>query len=360
MSSMKRILIVAAGVSIGSLGVAIVPAAAQPVNTLYVSTSATSDTGTCSTPATACKTIDHALSVAIPGDTIKVAAGTYNQTVVISIPIRLEGAGAAHTTLDGTGIDSSGPAYGVVYVGTTGGAVSVSGFTITNPFPDSYTGGEPEIVALADTNASDSVVITKNVLTEGAVDTNAGTDFPIGIDTFNNKATTTITHNTVSGTFQGALLEDNGPVSFANNKIKNLITGTDTSTDPATVYPPDGLFFLSDLSGSLTGQNATQNKFSNFAGFGIAMDAGYSNGNCSDTPCNGSISGTISHNRFALGGLAGTAAIDLESQFAGNNLTASVNNNGGFVHSPSQAIDVVADGGTTNVTQSGNHIAVHS
>jgi hypothetical protein len=360
MSSIKRIFVVAAGVSLGSLGVAVVPAGAQPVNTLYVSKTSAGDVGTCSTPATACQTVDYALTQAVAGDTIKVAAGTYNQTVAITIPVRLEGAGASHTTLDGSGIDSSGTTYGVVYVGTTGGAVSVSGFTITNPFPDSYTGGEPEIVALADTNPSDSVVITKNVLSEGAVDTNAGTDFPIGLDTFKNAASTTITHNTMSGTFQGALLEDNGPVTFANNTIKNLITGTDDSTSPPTVYPPDGLFFLSDLSGSLTGQNAAHNKFSNFAGFGIAMDAGYSNGNCSvPNPCNGSISGTLTRNHFALGASSGTAAIDLESQFAGNNLTATVNNNTGFVTSPSQAIDVVADGGTTNVTQNGNRIAVH-
>jgi hypothetical protein len=355
---MKRILVVAAGVLAASLGVAIVPAAAA-VNTLYVSKTSSGDIGTCSTPATACTTIDYALSKAVPGDTIKVAAGDYNQTVAITIPVRLVGAGASRTTLDGSGIDSSGTTYGVVYVGTTGGAVSVSGFTITNPYPDSYTGGEPEIVALADTNASDSVVITNNVLTEGTADTNAGVDYPIGIDTFKNAATTTISHNTISGTFQGALLEDNGPVSFANNQVKSLIANTDDSTDPPTVYPPDGLFFLSDLSGSLTGQNATHNKFSHFAGFGIAEDAGYSNGNCTDNPCNGSLSGTISHNHFALGGASGAAAISLDSQFVGNNLTAAVNNNGGYVTSPSQAIDVEADGGTTDVTQNGNHIAVH-
>jgi hypothetical protein len=203
------------------------------------------------------------------------------------------------------------------------------------------------------------VVITNNVLTEGTADTNAGVDYPIGIDTFKNAATTTISHNTISGTFQGALVEDNVPVSFANNQVKSLIANTDDSTDPPTVYPPDGLFFLSDLSGSLTGQNATHNKFSHFAGFGIAEDAGYSNGNCTDNPCNGSLSGTISHNHFALGGASGAAAISLDSQFVGNNLTAAVDNNGGYVTSPSQAIDVEADGGTTDVTQNGNHIAVH-
>jgi hypothetical protein len=244
----------------------------------------------------------------------------------------------------------------VVYVGTTGGAVEVSGFTITNPFPDAYTGGEPEAVALADTNPGDSVVITHNVITEGASDVTADTDFPIGIDTFKNAATTMISHNTISGTFQGALLEDNGPVSFANNKIKNLIA----VTSDAVTYAPEGLFFLSDLSGSITGQNATHNQFSHYAGYGIIMEAGYSNGNCTDTPCNGSMAGTLANNRLALGGASGAVGIDLQSEFNGNDLTVSLTDNHGFVTAPSQAIvQQATEGATISVTQTGDHIAVH-
>jgi len=371
---------------LGSLGVVGASAGAVVVNTIYVSTTGTDAPNSCSTPATSCKTIDYAISVAVPGDTIKVAAGSYHQTVDVSKPIRLAGAGASSTTLDGTGLDPGGATanastagtYGVVFVGTTGGASSVSGFTITNPFPYAVTSGEPEVVALADQNAADSVAITNNIISEGNADPNDGTDFPIGIDTFKNYATTAISHNTIIGTFQGGLLEDNGPVSFDHNTIKGLISNsfTDTSTpvtNTVTTYPAEGVFFLSDLSGSLTGQDATNNRFSQYSGFGVILEAGYNNGNCTDTPCNGSIAGAVTHNHVALGAASTVCApcgpdpdsstpavgIDLESQFNGNNLTATVSNNKGFVTSPDQAIvQKASNGATITVTGSGNTIRV--
>ncbi|HLI73244.1 MAG TPA: hypothetical protein VKU86_05140, partial [Acidimicrobiales bacterium] len=212
--------------------------------------------------------------------------------------------------------------------------------------------------------ASDSVTITKNVISEGTADANAGTDFPIGIDTFKNAATTTITHNTITGTFQGALLEDNGTATVAYNKVKNLISGTDTSTSPATVYPGEGVFFLSDLAGSITGQTASHNNLSGYGGWGIIMEAGYNNGNCTSTPCNGSISGTVSNNKFALMGATEgtnpTYAISMEAQFAGNMISGTVSNNKGYVTSPSKDINIVAkSGATASVSSTGNHIRVH-
>lgn len=70
---------------------------------------------------------------------MKVASGRYNQTVAITKAIQLVGAGAATTTIDGRGLDTTGSVYGVVYVGSTAGAASVSGFIITNPFPPTPT-----------------------------------------------------------------------------------------------------------------------------------------------------------------------------------------------------------------------------
>jgi hypothetical protein len=341
---------------VGTVGVVTGSASAVAPNTLFVSTTGSDTAGCGTTPTTACATVNTAIGNAVPGDTIRVAAGSYHQTVTIDKPIRLLGAGARRTTLDGSGIDSSGPNYGVVFVGTTGGAVEVKGFTITNPFPDTFTGGEPEVVALKDTNPSDSVVITNNVISEGTADVMANADFPIGIDTFQNVATTTISHNTVRGTFQGALLEDNGPVTFANNKI----TALEAVTADASTFPAEGLFFLSDLAGSVTGQNASHNSFSHYAGFGIIMEAGFDNGNCSMTPCNGSISGTLDQNRLALQGAPDTAGIELDSENPGNNLTATLTDNRGFVTSPSQAVVQNAQSGATiNVTETGDHIVVH-
>src|SRR5579875_1352458 len=332
------------------------------------------DTGRCvSSP---CATINYAISQATPGEAIHVAAGTYNQTVDVNKAVRILGAGASTTILDGTGLDPSGNGYyGVVYVGKAGGAVTVSGFTITNPYPDSYTGGEPEAVALADPNSGDVISIINDHITEGAADQNAGTDFPIGIDSFLNAAQTTISGDQISGFFQGALLEDNGPATVSGNTFTKLISNTAGNT----TYPAEGLFFLADENGTYTGQNASGNTFSGYSGYGIAEDAGYTGGYVTaGCVANGSIQTTLSNNTFALTGGSSAAGISLEANGTGDDLTGTVNGNKGSVTAPSNAIEVqsiataatpggqdcspYADsnggGGTTDVTENNDNIAV--
>jgi hypothetical protein len=337
-----------------------------------------SDTGSC-TKQSPCKTINYAISQAASGETIHVEKGTYRQTVDISKPVKLLGAGPSSTTVNGAGLDPSSQNYfGVVYVGTANGNVTVSGFTITNPFPYAYTGGEPMAAVLEDKNSSDKIDIVGNRITEGTADHSASTDFPIGVDTFLNAATTTISANSIHGFFQGALLEDNGPAMVSDNKFTSLISGTDTST--STVYPAEGVFFLADEGGNYTGQNAEHNSFAHYSGYGIAESAGYTGGYV--TPgciANGSIGTTVAGNSFALSGGSKAAAISLEANGTGNNLSGSVVNNTGYVTSPSKAIQLRSQaipptppgtncgpygtsnggGGTVNVTLDNNHIAIN-
>jgi hypothetical protein len=358
-----RVLIVAAMVAAAAPLISVLdgPAAHAAGNTRKVSTTGT-DTGNCKFAP--CATINYALSQSLPYDTITVAAGTYNQTVNIEKPINLIGAGAATTTLDGTNLDpSTGPnnPYGVVYVGTTGGSVNITGFTVTNPFTYAFTSGEPMIIALKDTKSTDAVTITKDILTEGSSDANAQSDFPIGIDTFLNSAQTTITNNTVSGTFQGALFEDNGPLNFSANTLTALISGTDNTTTPPTVYPAEGAFFLSDESGSLTNQQARANTLQNYGGYGLIMEAGYNNGNCTSTPCNGSIAGSMVSNNITLTpGVAGTYGMVFKSEFAGNVLGAVSKSNKGTVKSPTIPELVLAkSGGAISVSEYGNNVTTN-
>jgi Protein of unknown function (DUF1565) len=309
--------------------------------TEHVSTTGT-DTGNCINAP--CRTIGYAISVAPSGQQIHVAAGTYNETVDINKPVKLVGAGASSTTIDGTGLDPSGSGYyGVVYVGNAGGVVTVSGFTITNPEEYAYTGGEPMAVALVDQNAGDQVNITDDTISMGNADSNAAYDFPIGIDSFLNAATTTITGDSISGFFQGALLEDNGPVSVSGNQFFHLISGTDTSTNPPTVYPAEGLFFLADEGATYSGQDASDNTFSAYSGYGIAEDAGYQLGYVSGFPgciANGSIGTSLTSNQFTLTGGQSATGLSLRVTGPDNSLTGNVDHNRGHVIAPSLGIEV--------------------
>jgi hypothetical protein len=304
----------------------------------YVSTRGT-DSGNCpkSSP---CRTINFAISRATPGDTINVAKGTYHQTVDVNKAVTILGAGKSLTTLNGAGLDPSKHGYyGIVYVGKVKGPVKVSGLRINNPYPYSYTGGEPMAVALADPNPSATIKIVNDKLTEGTADHHASTDFPIGVDTFLNAATTTISGDLIEGFFQGALLEDNGPANVRNDNFTSLIKGTDTSTSPATVYPAEGVFFLADEGGTYRGQDAVHNFFFGYSGSGIAESAGYTGGYVTpDCVANGSIVTKVYRNGFALSGGSKAAAISLKANGTGNNLAGSVSDNAGYVTSPSKGI----------------------
>ena len=324
-------------------------------NTRKVSTSGT-DTGNCKFAP--CATINYALSQSLPYDTITVAAGTYNQTVDIEKPITLTGAGASTTTLDGTGLDPSTAGdnpYGVINVGTTGGAVSITGFTVTNPAPFAFTSGEPIIVALHDNKSTDAVSLTKDILTEGTSDSNTLTDFPVGVDAFQNAAQTTIVNDTISGVFQGALFQDNGPVAFNSNTITQLISGTDNTTSPPTVYPAEGALFEGDQAGPFSLQRAQLDTLSNYGGFGLIMDYNFS---CGTPPCTGSFSGSFVNNNVALSpGVKGTYGLAYISQNPGNTLGAVSKGNHGTVAAPTVPELVLAkSGGSLNIQDFGNNI----
>jgi hypothetical protein len=344
----------------------------------YVSTRGTS-TGNC-TKRLPCKTINYAISRAINGETIHVEKGTYHQTVDVNKAVTILGAGASSTTINGARIDpSSNNYYGVVFIGSAGGTVTVRGLKIINPYPYSYTGGEPMAVAFADPNSSDTVKVIDDTLREGNADHHSSTDFPIGIDGFLNAATTVISGDSISGFFQGALLEDNGPAAVTNDKFTSLIANTDTSTSPATKYPAEGVFFLADEKGTYRGQDAQRDMFSGYSGYGVAESAGYTGGYV--TPgcvANGSIRTTVSRNTFELTGGSKAAAISLKADGTGNNLAGAASDNVGYVVWPSKGIETRSSaipptppgtdcgpygtsnggGGTVNVTTNANLIKV--
>jgi len=71
-------------------------------NTWYVNGVNGDDGNSCKTPATACATIGHAISLAASGDTIQIAAASYPENLSIPFNLTLNGAKAATTIVDGT------------------------------------------------------------------------------------------------------------------------------------------------------------------------------------------------------------------------------------------------------------------
>ena len=94
--------------------------------TWYVNGVNGSNTNDCKSPATACKTIGHALPLISSGDSIRVASATYNENLTIGISMKIVGSGANTTIIDGGGVAR------VVTISSNTAHVTLSGITITH------------------------------------------------------------------------------------------------------------------------------------------------------------------------------------------------------------------------------------
>jgi hypothetical protein len=144
-----------------SLGLLARAALAAPgATTWYVNAATGNDANNCISPATACLTVGQAVSRAVDGDTIQVAAGTYIESLDISLAITIQGAGASNTFLDGNHTQRVLQATGIAQItladltirnGSTsdlgggginnGGVLSLQSVTVMNNSSNQYGGG---------------------------------------------------------------------------------------------------------------------------------------------------------------------------------------------------------------------------
>ncbi|MCX6024408.1 MAG: hypothetical protein NTZ05_22300, partial [Chloroflexi bacterium] len=199
------------------------------VSNRYVATATGSDASNdCKTVGSPCKTIAYAVGVALAGDTVIIAAGTYPERITINKNLTVNGAGAATTIIDG------GHAGSVVTV-SSGSASSISGVTIRN----GTSGGGAGIYHVAGTLTVTDSILTGNttsgvgggiysaaplIVIRSAINGNTAVSYGGGIA---SPATLTVVDSTISGntgTLGGAIGSTN-TVTVINSTITGN-TGT--------------------------------------------------------------------------------------------------------------------------------------
>ena len=113
----------AVGASLGTPNTAVLTITEDDPATWYVSPTG-DDLDDCLTPSTPCRTIGEALTRASSGDTVQVASGLYNETIVVSKSVAVIGNGVS-PVLDGDGA-------GVVVSVSASVTVTLSNFEIRN------------------------------------------------------------------------------------------------------------------------------------------------------------------------------------------------------------------------------------
>jgi len=151
-------------------------------NTWYVNGVSGSDSNNCMSATTACKTIGHAISLALSGDSIMVAAATYRENLVIGFSLRMIGSGASTTIIDG------GQTGTVVAISSSSAVVTLSDLTSRNGFTRIFGAGISNSGTLTINNST----ITGNLADGGQRRCGAGAGIA-------NGGTVTINNSTITG-----------------------------------------------------------------------------------------------------------------------------------------------------------------
>jgi serine protease len=163
-------------------------------------------------PSVSYPTIQSALAVAGSGDTIHVAAGTYNEDITLVDGVSVLGAGADVTTIDGSG---TAP---VVTADSISSGTIFSGFTLTNG--DASVGGGIYI-------SDSSLTVTNCVITGNSADNDGG-----GMYILNDSSpvvTNCIFEGNTAGTFGGGICcwgFSASPILTNNTIIGNTSNGS--------------------------------------------------------------------------------------------------------------------------------------
>jgi hypothetical protein len=179
----------------------------------YVNGISGSDSNNCTSAQTACKTIGHAISLALSGDSIKVAAATYNENLTIGASLNILGSNTNTTIIDGGGVNT------VVTVSNANAHVTLSNVTVRDGYARQGGG----------VYNNGMLTITRSIITGssavGPVGSGGGI-FNAGTLTINNS---TLSKNSGRGTASGGLgggIGNAGTATINNSTITgNIVSG---------------------------------------------------------------------------------------------------------------------------------------
>jgi len=315
------------------LGALIMLSSPALAGTWYVDGVKGDDGNNCKTKATACATIGHAISLASSGDTIQIAAATYQENLSIPFNLTLNGAKAATTIIDGTdslnvftvgagisltlsnltiergvgytgggGVDNSGTLTvnnSILYLNTalTGGAILNTGIAIISE--TSFNGNSPYFFGHS---ASCGAIDNRSAMTITAstFDTNSAQNNFTSGGAICNGGTLTITDSTLSnnsssgnnGGYGGAIFTYAGTLTVTNSTF----SGNAATTSGGAIYSQGGTV---QISNSTFGNNPET-----IGGGGALSNAGSSvliqNSIVANSANGGNCAGTITSDGYNL------------------------------------------------------------
>jgi predicted outer membrane repeat protein len=180
------------------------PARSSPLlaigGTRYVATTGT-DSGACTSSMSPCLTIAHAVSQAVSGDTISIAAGTYPEQVIVGTKVlTFVGAGAGSTFVDGS---NTGRVFSI-----TAPSATFANLTIQNGHVISDSGGG--------IYASGTLTLTNVDVLSNTVVGNASSNYVGGGVRVRSELRVTggrFEHNLVTGGGEGGAISSSAPAA---------------------------------------------------------------------------------------------------------------------------------------------------
>lgn len=288
--------------------------------TRYVNGVSGRDSNSCLSTTAACKTIGHAISLAVAGDSIRVAAASYSESLSIKISLVILGSGASTTIID------AGAGARVVTIPNISAHVTLSNLTLQN----------------------------------GKATSGAG---------INNSGTLTLTNSTVTGnwapipcmplllvclsrgTASGGGIYNSGALIISNSIISGNHAGSFCNATPCSAFG-GGIYNRGTLmtikNSTLTGNSvgtACSTSISCALGVGGAF---YTVGTV--TLNNSTVTGSTAYRCSGVCGGMGGAIVNGSGNLALNNSTVSGNPAGGIVNAATTTLQnsLVANNSGTN------------